>query len=119
MRVKDRKGRREIRHNRSGLKGTAERPRLAVYRSLRHIYAQIVDDTQGKTLANVSSLSPEIRESIGHGGNKKAAVAVGTLLAKRAVALGIKKVCFDRGGFLYHGCVAAIADAARKEGLEF
>ena len=101
------------------MKGTAERPRLAVYRSLMHVYAQLVDDTAGKTLAFASSLSPDIRDFIGHGGNKKAAGAVGTLLAKKAVALGIKRACFDRGGFLYHGCVAAIAEAARKEGLEF
>jgi large subunit ribosomal protein L18 len=92
---------------------------LAVYRSLRHIYAQLVDDAAGKTLAHASSLSQEAKGLGGHGGNRKAAEMVGALIAKKAIALGVKRACFDRGGFKYHGCVAAVAEAARKEGLEF
>ncbi len=103
--------------------GTPERPRLSVYKSCKHIYAQIIDDTIGHTLVAASSLSPEIRERVEElkkeGGKTAVARAVGELLAKRALEKGIKKVCFDRGGFKYHGRIKALADAAREVGLEF
>ncbi|MBI2536155.1 MAG: 50S ribosomal protein L18 [Gemmatimonadetes bacterium] len=97
--------------------GTAERPRLVVFRSLKHVYAQLVDDDQGKTLAAVSDRTKElVREKPGKVG---AALAVGKLLAQRGKALGVKKVVFDRAGYLYHGRVRAVADGAREGGLEF
>jgi len=103
--------------------GTPERPRLSVYRSLKHIYAQIIDDTIGHTLVSASSLSPEIRERWEElkkeGGKTAIARAVGELLGKRAVEAGIKRVAFDRGGFKYHGRVKALAEGARSAGLEF
>jgi len=103
--------------------GTPERPRLSVYRSLKHIYAQIIDDTRGHTLVAASSLSPEIRERWEElkkeGGKTAVARAVGELIGKRAVEAGIKKVVFDRGGFKYHGRVKALAEGARAAGLEF
>jgi large subunit ribosomal protein L18 len=98
--------------------GTAERPRLAVYRSNHHIYAQLIDDLAGRTLVAASTVDPSIR-SAGSTGNVAAAERVGTLVAERAKAAGVSKVVFDRGGFLYHGRVAALADAARRAGLEF
>ena len=101
------------------LAGTAEFPRLAVYRSTKHIYAQIIDDVKGVTLASASSVDKELKEKLSHGGNIESAKAVGELLAKRATAAGIKDCVFDRGGFLYHGRVAALADAAREGGLNF
>ncbi len=97
--------------------GTAERPRLAVFRSNRHTYAQLIDDFAGRTLAAASTVERDLRES--GGGNKAAATAVGRLVAERAKAAGIDKVVFDRGGFIYHGRVAALADAAREAGLDF
>ena len=106
-------------HIRRAVQGTAQRPRLSVYRSLANIYTQIVDDQQGKTLVSVTSLTPEVRESCPYGGNVKAAEAVGALVAQRALEAGIKKVVFDRGGRKYHGRVKALAEAARKAGLEF
>ncbi len=99
--------------------GSPERPRLSVFRSLKHIYAQIVVDTGGETLVSASSLDPEIRGKVKHGGNTEAAKLVGDLVAKRAIEKGIKTVVFDRGGYLYHGRVQALADAARAAGLEF
>ena len=103
--------------------GTPERPRLSVYKSCKHIYAQIIDDTIGHTLVAVSSLSPEIREKVAElkekGGKTEVARAVGELIAKKALEKGIKEVCFDRGGFKYHGRIKALADAAREAGLEF
>ena len=103
--------------------GTPERPRLSVYRSLKHIYAQIIDDTRGHTLVAASSLSPEIRERWEElkkeGGKTAVARAVGELIGKRALEAGIKKVVFDRGGFKYHGRVKALAEGARAAGLEF
>jgi len=103
--------------------GTPERPRLSVYRSLKHIYAQIIDDTRGHTLVSASSLSPEIRERWEElkkeGGKTAIARAIGELLGKRAVEAGIKQVAFDRGGFKYHGRVKALAEGARSAGLEF
>lgn len=97
--------------------GTAERPRLAVFRSARHISAQIIDDTAGRTVAAASTVEADLRS--GATGNKAAAAVVGRLVAERARTAGIDRVVFDRGGFLYHGRVAALADAARDAGLEF
>jgi len=99
------------------LKGTQERPRLAVFRSLKHIYAQVIDDRQGKTLAAASS--GEKNSAVASGGNLAGAKQVGKLIAERAKDKGISKVVFDRGGFLYHGRIKALADAAREAGLEF
>jgi large subunit ribosomal protein L18 len=101
--------------------GTAERPRLAVSRSHRHISAQVIDDSASRTLASASSVEAALRTSLGAGGggNVAGAEAVGKLLARRAKDAGITAVVFDRGGFAYHGRVAALADAARAEGLEF
>ena len=97
------------------LAGTAERPRLNVYRSLNHIYAQVIDDQKGETLVSASTLSMKVKT----GGNVAAAKEIGQAVAERAVKQGIKKVVFDRGGYLYHGRVKALADAAREAGLEF
>ena len=97
--------------------GTAERPRLAVFRSDRHITAQLIDDVGGRTLVAAGTVERDLRS--GATANKEAAAAVGRLLAERAKAAGIQRVVFDRGGFLYHGRVAALADAAREAGLEF
>ncbi len=104
---------------RKPLHGTAERPRLAVFRTSKHIYAQVIDDTTGTTVASASSVDREIRGSVGFGGNKQAAEAIGKAVAERARAAGVSKVCFDRGSYKYHGRVAALADAARAAGLEF
>ncbi len=99
------------------LKGTQERPRLAVFRSLKHIYAQVIDDREGKTLAAASS--GEKNSTVKSGGNLAGAKEIGKLIAERAKTKGISKVVFDRGGFLYHGRIKALADAAREAGLEF
>ncbi len=98
------------------LQGTAERPRLAVYRSVAHIYAQLIDDSQGKTLVSASSVDKAVKTS---GGNVAAAKNIGKLVAQRAKEQGITRVVFDRGGYQYHGRVKALADAAREAGLEF
>ncbi len=98
------------------LRGTPERPRLAVFRSVAHIYAQVIDDPQGATLVSASSVDKAAKIN---GGNVAAAKAIGKLVAERAKEKGIKKVVFDRGGYLYHGRVKALADAAREAGLEF
>ena len=109
---------RRHRRLRKRLAGTVARPRLNVFRSLKHIYAQIIDDTQGFTLVAASSNEPKVREA--NAGVKTAqAKAVGQLVAERAKARGIEKVVFDRGGYMYHGRVKALADAARESGLEF
>ena len=100
---------------RSKVYGTSERPRLSVYRSLKHIYAQLIDDTQGRTLASASSRE----KGAGKGAKSALAGQVGERLAKKAVAAGVKKVVFDRGARIYHGRVKAVADGARKGGLEF
>ncbi len=110
--------RRRFRVRRS-IRGTAERPRLTVFRSHKHISAQIVDDSTGRTLASASSTDKSLRDGVGFGGNKQAAEAIGKAVAERAKAAGVKQVCFDRGSFRYHGRVAALADAARAAGLEF
>ncbi|WP_428910404.1 50S ribosomal protein L18 [Niallia sp. Krafla_26] len=102
---------------RTKLSGTAARPRLNVFRSNKHIYAQLIDDVNGVTLASASTLDKEI--NLDTTGNADAAVKVGELVAKRAVEKGVKEVVFDRGGYLYHGRVQALADAARENGLEF
>lgn len=104
---------------RKNLFGTPERPRLCVYRSNKNISAQIIDDVNGVTLVSASSLDKELKGEIGYGGNKEAAKKVGEALAKRALAKGIEEVCFDRGGFLYHGRVAQLAEGAREAGLKF
>ena len=98
--------------------GTAERPRLNVYRSLNHIYTQIIDDANGRTIVSASTVAKKGAEKI-VGGNVEAARTVGRLIAERAQAAGVKKVVFDRGGYLYHGRIKALADAAREAGLEF
>lgn len=101
------------------LSGTTEAPRLAVYRSTKHIYAQLIDDVKGVTIASASSIDKDLKEKLGHGGNVDAAKAVGTAIAKKALKAGVKDVVFDRGGFLYHGRIAALAEAAREAGLNF
>ncbi len=108
-------------HNRmrNKIQGTTERPRLAVFRSEKHIYAQIIDDMTGTTLAAASTVEKEIASAIKVTSNTDAAAAVGTAIAKKAAAKGIENVVFDRGGFLYHGRVKALADAAREAGLQF
>jgi large subunit ribosomal protein L18 len=104
---------------RKALRGTAERPRLSIFRSHLHIYAQVIDDESGRTLAAASSQDKEVRGQVAYGGNKAAAAAIGKNLAAKAVSAGITKVCFDRGAYKYHGRVAALADAAREAGLSF
>jgi len=100
--------------------GTPERPRLCVFRSAKHIYAQIIDDIAGRTLVSASTLSPDVKKQLtGYPGNIESAKVVGKVIGRKAIDMGIKKVVFDRGGFLYHGRVKALADAAREEGLEF
>ncbi|NOY25863.1 MAG: 50S ribosomal protein L18 [Oligoflexia bacterium] len=106
-------------HIRKTVRGTETRPRLSVFRSARHIYAQVVDDVAGRTLASASTLSPELTELKGHGGNCDASAQVGKLVAEKALAAGVARVAFDRNGFLYHGRVKALAEAAREAGLQF
>jgi large subunit ribosomal protein L18 len=104
---------------RKHVRGSTERPRLSVFRSHKHIYAQVIDDMQGRTLASASTSDKELRGGLKYGGNKGAAEAVGKAVAERAVAAGVTKVCFDRGPAQFHGRVAALAEAARKAGLQF
>ena len=104
---------------RNRVSGTAERPRLAVFRSNNHMYAQIIDDTVGNTLVSASTLEKEIKAELTKTNNVDAAAYLGTVIAKRAMEKGIKEVVFDRGGFIYQGKVAALAEAAREAGLEF
>ena len=110
---------RRQRHVRKKLHGTSERPRLAVFRSSKHIYAQIINDDEAKTLVSAGTVEPTFRQENGYGGNKAAAAVVGRLVAERARAAGIDKVCFDRRSYKYHGRVQALADAAREAGLQF
>ena len=112
---------RERRHFRVRKKvyGTAERPRLNIYRSEKHIYAQVINDDLGNTLVAASSTDKELKEVISCGSNKDAAKAVGALIAKKSLDLGIKSVVFDRGGFIYHGRVKELAESAREAGLDF
>ena len=104
---------------RQTLAGTAERPRLCVYRSLGHIYTQVIDDRTGRTIASASSVDKETKKNLKGGGNIASAKAVGKIIAERAKAAGVGKVVFDRGGYKYHGRVKALADAAREAGLQF
>ncbi len=117
----DKKGSREKRHKRIRKKvfGIPERLRLSVYRSLKHIYAQIIDDFKGHTIIAASSLDKELRNRKSHKGNIETAKQIGELIAKKAMEKDIKRVVFDRGGYLYHGRIKALADAARETGLEF
>jgi large subunit ribosomal protein L18 len=119
QKAKERQRLRRRRHVRRKIVGTSERPRLTVFRSSKHIYAQLVDDLAGATLAAASSNTEDLRERVKYGGNVKAAVQVGTKLAAAAKEKGISKAAFDRGHYRYHGRVKALADAARKGGLQF
>jgi len=119
-----RKSRTEIRAKkhyrlRNHISGTAERPRLSVFRSNNHMYAQIIDDTVGNTLVSASTLQKEVKAELEKTDNVEAAAYLGKVIAQRALEKGIKTVVFDRGGFVYHGKIAALADAAREAGLEF
>ena len=116
-----RNDKRIVRHSRirKNLRGTPEMPRLCVFRSSKNIFAQIIDDVNGVTLVSASTIDKELKADIKYGGNKEAAKAVGEAIAKRALAKGIEAVCFDRGGFLYHGRVKELADGAREAGLKF
>jgi len=121
-RYKTKEAKRRVRHYRIRKKvtGQAVRPRISVYRSLNHIYAQLIDDVGGRTLAMASDALPEIAARVGEGKGKVGrAKAVGIVLAEKAKALGISRACFDRGGYLYHGRVKALAEGAREGGLEF
>lgn len=110
---------RRQRHVRKRIFGTPERPRLAIFRSSKHIYAQVINDQDGTTLASASTLDSEVRGEQAYGGNKAAAVVVGRKVAERAKQAGIDKICFDRRSYKYHGRVQALADAAREAGLQF
>src|SRR5262245_53312451 len=124
MRIKTKKDRRHriSLRLRKRISGTPERPRLAVYRSVAHIYAQVIDDRAGITLVSASSAEPSVKATLSapeRGGNQAGARAIGRIVAERLKDKGITRVVFDRGGFLYHGRVKAVADAAREAGLEF
>jgi len=120
-RLRDRKQRRDRirRRYRHTLRGSAERPRLAVYRSLRHVYAQVIDDDTGTTLVSASTLEKDLVGGLSATGNKQAAAIVGKAIAERAREKGMETVVFDRGGFNYHGVIREIAEAAREAGLKF
>ena len=121
LKRRDRNEARRRRHMRirRSVGGGADRPRLSVFRSLAHIYAQVIDDTAGRTLAAASSLDAEVRAEVVKSKKSEAGRMVGQLIARRAQANGIRRVVFDRGGYLYHGRVKALAEAAREAGLEF
>ena len=104
---------------RNHLSGTTATPRLAVFRSNNHMYAQIIDDSEGKTLVSASTLQKDVKAELEHTDDVKAAAYLGTVIGKKAIAAGIESVVFDRGGYIYHGKVKALADAAREAGLEF
>jgi large subunit ribosomal protein L18 len=117
----DRRVRIQLRQ-RKRIAGTTERPRLSVFRSVTHIYAQVIDDMSGATLVSASTVEPTMKGALdkaARGGNLKGAEAIGKVIAERSIEKGIKRVVFDRSGFLYHGRIRAVADAARKAGLEF
>jgi large subunit ribosomal protein L18 len=116
---RNRERRRIHKRIRTKISGSSERPRLCVYRSSRYIYAQIIDDSQGKTLAAASTIEKELRDGNKGTGNIEASKLVGKTIAERAKNKGIDTVVFDRGGYLYHGCVKAVAEAARESGLKF
>lgn len=119
--VKEKRKRRLIKHKqiRKNCSGTPERPRLNVFRSNKNIYAQIIDDIAGNTIVSASTIDTELKKNISVSGNIEAAEKIGEAVAKRAIEKGIKEVKFDRGGYLYKGCIKALADAARKAGLIF
>jgi large subunit ribosomal protein L18 len=119
QKLKEKRRLRRRHHVRRKIVGTAERPRLTVFRSSKHIYAQLIDDLTGNTLAAASSQTPELRDQVKYGGNVKAAKVVGQKLAEVARAKGIAKAAFDRGHYRYHGRVKALAEGAREGGLEF
>ena len=121
IRKLSRDGQRKRVHARVRMKvsGTTERPRLSVYRSVGHIYTQIIDDHSGRTLVSASSVDKEVKKGLKGGGNIAAAKSVGKIIAERAKVAGVSKVVFDRGGYKYHGRVKALADAARESGLSF
>ena len=121
MRIEEKEELRRKRHRRLRFKviGTAARPRLNVSRSLQHIYAQLIDDSTGHTLATASTVDKDLREALKTGGNVDAAKAVGKMIAERAQSKGITAVVFDRGGYKYHGRIQALADSARENGLKF
>jgi large subunit ribosomal protein L18 len=119
QKVKRKRQLRRRRHVRRNITGTAQRPRLSVFRSSKHIYAQLIDDINGVTVAAASSNGSDTRQAIGYGGNVKAAAAVGKQLAEKARERGISKAAFDRGHYRYHGRVKALADACREGGLQF
>ena len=124
MKIKTKGDRRERIHlrQRKRITGTKQRPRLSVFRSVSHIYAQVIDDMTGQTLVSAASTEPALKGAFAkevRGGNLKGAEAIGRAIAERSVEKGITRVVFDRGGFLYHGRLRAVADAARKAGLEF
>lgn len=117
--IKDLKDRRRLRLRYQLRQKAGGRPRLSVHRSGKNIYAQVIDDAQGRTIAAASTIDKTLRETLRTGADKDAATAVGKLVAERAIAAGIKQVVFDRGSYLYHGRVKALADAAREGGLDF
>jgi large subunit ribosomal protein L18 len=122
IQTKDDRRRRIQLRQRKRIAGTSERPRLTVFRSVSHIYAQVIDDLSGKTLVSASSVESKVKSAFSKGvagGNLKGAEAIGKTIAERSIEKGIKRVVFDRSGFLYHGRIRAVADAARKAGLEF
>ena len=122
IKTKDDRRRRIQLRQRKRIAGSEQRPRLTVFRSVTHIYAQVVDDLKGVTLVAASSVEPAVKGTFGkdvRGGNLKGAAAIGEVIAKRSIEKGITRVVFDRSGFLYHGRIRAVADAARKAGLEF
>ena len=122
IKTKDDRRRRIQLRQRKRIAGSEQRPRLTVFRSVTHIYAQVVDDLKGVTLVAASSVEPAVKGTFGkdvRGGNLKGAEAIGEVIAKRSIEKGITRVVFDRSGFLYHGRIRAVADAARKAGLEF
>jgi large subunit ribosomal protein L18 len=122
IKTKDDRRRRIQLRQRKRITGSPERPRLSVFRSVSHIYAQVIDDMSGKTLVSASSIDQALKGTFAKGvsgGNVKGAEAIGKAIAERSIDKGIKRVVFDRSGFLYHGRIRAVADAARKAGLEF
>lgn len=119
MQEKEALRRKRHRRVRKSVIGTSEKPRLNVFRSIAHIYAQVVDDSTHQTIASASTVDKELKGKVKSGGNIEAATLVGELIGKRAVDKGVEKIVFDRGGYQYHGRVAALADGARKAGLKF
>jgi len=121
MAIESRNDKRLVRHRRvrKHLHGTPEKPRLCVFRSIKHISVQVIDDVSGTTITSASSMDKDLKTKLANGGNKAAAKIVGEAIAKKAISKGVKEVAFDRGGFLYHGRVKELADGARKAGLIF